>query len=371
MQQKSTLYGSGEKHRPLPLTLHSSFFSLSCECAHPQTSTSNTINCQSYSNQSGTNTPTVENDSVYANGVNNDYPCHCQPCYEQGEPGQNYPYPYQYYPEYSVEYDYAQVEMCVEEATSHSGKHRRHHHHHGNHSKGSRAKSTPSKHPTTPTEKSLTNKSDYESNGSAHPSSDTVSLSHKSKHTINKRKCCRGARASRICVIFAFIFFILGAIAAFFCWPRTPLVSMGSAVESGDDPVNWGTDQHPMLHSSWIVNATFDNSQNWIPTHITGLDFYMKDSLTLRQFGWGTQGPMVFAPRKIISQQLRLTVEYSASSTTDPTFQNLYRACGPQKKGDPPSLNVVLHMSFHFWGIMWVPTVAITPPTGGFICPLN
>ncbi|KAI7872021.1 hypothetical protein BDF14DRAFT_1755381 [Spinellus fusiger] len=186
-----------------------------------------------------------------------------------------------------------------------------------------------------------------------------------------KRKCCHRSRVSRACVIFAFIFIALGSIAAFFCWPRTPLVTMGNAIVSGDDPTSWGIEQRPSLRSTWLVNVTFDNNQNWIPTHLTKLGFNMMDSLTFRQFAWGVHGPMVFQPRKITSFQLKLTVDYSVASAIDPTYQNLYKACGTQKNGENPSLNVILHMDFHFFGFMWVPTLSITPPTGGFLCPLN
>ncbi|KAG0166217.1 hypothetical protein DFQ30_007449 [Apophysomyces sp. BC1015] len=187
------------------------------------------------------------------------------------------------------------------------------------------------------------------------------------KHQQRRQRCLGG----RICVFIAFLAILLGGIAAFICWPRTPLVWMSGGAEAVNDPADWGPDTHPWLHATWQVNITLDNRQNWIPTHLTKLEFDIADSLTLRKFAWSKAGPLTLAPQTITPLRLVFDVNYDTSTLTDTTFQNLYHACGPQKMGTPPALNVVLHVAFHIFGIPWTPTVTVTPPTGGFLCPAN
>lgn len=172
--------------------------------------------------------------------------------------------------------------------------------------------------------------------------------------------CCRSRTHSRICVFFFFFICILGAIAAFFCWPRTPRVSMGGGADSLSGAPDWWAGERqplpspdtpipsrPSLRATWQINVTLDNRDNWIPTHIKKLDFVIVDSLTLAKFAWAsTPSVLELAPGTISPISLTFNVNYQAADRTDPTFQNLYNACGPLSESKQrPALNVLLRVT--------------------------
>ncbi|KAI8364839.1 hypothetical protein EDC96DRAFT_510562 [Choanephora cucurbitarum] len=187
------------------------------------------------------------------------------------------------------------------------------------------------------------------------------------KTTRQKEKGC--GRHARLCVVLTFCVFVLGAIAAFVCMPRTPLVSMAGTAESLSGAPEWTS--APSMRATWRINVTLDNRPNWVPTHLTKLDFEMVDSLTLVNFAWATTGPIVLSPGTITPISLVIHVNYQTADVTNPTFQNLYNACGPlsETKKEKPSLNVLLKVSFHIFGILWTPLVTATPYNGGVLCP--
>jgi hypothetical protein len=103
----------------------------------------------------------------------------------------------------------------------------------------------------------------------------------------------------------------------------------------------------PSLRATWQINVTLDNRDNWIPTYLTRLDFVIVDSLTLSKFAWAsTASSMVLAPGIISPLSLTFNVNYQAPDRTDPTFQNLYNACGPlaDSTAKRPALNVLLRV---------------------------
>jgi hypothetical protein len=180
---------------------------------------------------------------------------------------------------------------------------------------------------------------------------------------IKKKKCCfccfRSNTTSRSIVFFIFLLCVLGAVASFFCWPRTPRVSMGGGAETlnGLPPDWWAGERTPIpsqdntaiparpsLRATWQINVTLDNRDNWIPTYIRSLDFVIMDSLTLAKFAWASTSTMVLQPNTILPISLTFNVNYQAPDNMDPTFQNLYNACGPLKKSNDqrPALNVLL-----------------------------
>ncbi|KAL7326766.1 hypothetical protein PS15p_209051 [Mucor circinelloides] len=198
--------------------------------------------------------------------------------------------------------------------------------------------------------------------------------------------CCRSRAHSKLCVFFFFFICVLGAIATFFCWPRTPRVSMGGGADSLSGAPDWWAGERqplpppdtpipsrPSLRATWQINVTLDNRDNWIPTHITKLDFVIVDSLTLAKFAWAsTPSALELAPGTISPISLTFNVNYQAADRTDPTFQNLYNACGPLSDSKQrPALNVLLRVSFHIFGIVWTPLVTATPYTGGILCPIK
>lgn len=178
-----------------------------------------------------------------------------------------------------------------------------------------------------------------------------------------RRRCClccfHSNTTSRTIVFFMFSIFILGAITAFFCWPRTPRIYMGGGATAvnGIGPDWWAGERlpiseqdntiipsRPSLRGTWQINMTLDNRDNWIPTHIRSLEFVLMDSLTLAKFAWASSSTMILQPKTISPISLTFNVNYQAPDNTDPTFQNLYIACGPLKSPNSqrPALNVLL-----------------------------
>lgn len=177
----------------------------------------------------------------------------------------------------------------------------------------------------------------------------------------NRSRCCcfRKNSTSRMIVFLIFFIFVLGAITAFFCWPRTPRISMGGGASSvNNEPPDWWAGERlplsaqdntvipsrPSLRGTWQMNVTLDNRDNWIPTHIRSLEFVLMDSLTLSKFAWASASTMVLQPNTISPISLTFNVNYQAPDNTDPTFQNLYNACGPLKTTNEqrPALKVLL-----------------------------
>ncbi|KAI8090891.1 uncharacterized protein B0P05DRAFT_527835 [Gilbertella persicaria] len=199
----------------------------------------------------------------------------------------------------------------------------------------------------------------------------TSTMIHSTTTSIHQRRTRKCRFHTRLFVFSTFLFIILGAITAFFCWPRTPRVSMDGGADSLE-PLDW-TPMMPSrssLRAAWQINVTLDNRDNWIPTRLTKLDFVMVDSLTQAKFAWAsTNAPIVLAPGTISPISLTFNVNYQAADRNDPTFQNLYHACTADKERH--SLNVLLRVSFHIFGLLWTPLVIATPYTGGVLCPIN
>ncbi|KAI8339636.1 hypothetical protein BC941DRAFT_468904 [Chlamydoabsidia padenii] len=185
-----------------------------------------------------------------------------------------------------------------------------------------------------------------------------------------KRKC---AIAKGLVYLF-FLMIILGGIATFFCWPRTPMVVMDSHAERQGAATTWATtpEKRPWMEATWLMNITLDNRDNFIPTRLTRMEMTIVDSLTQNPFATAVLEDLAVAPKMlVVLSHTVFHVHYSARSDSDTTWQDLYRACGPQLKqgAERPSLNVNMKIVFHFLGIIWTSTVNASPPSGGFVCP--
>ncbi|ORZ18719.1 hypothetical protein BCR42DRAFT_449866 [Absidia repens] len=190
------------------------------------------------------------------------------------------------------------------------------------------------------------------------------------------------SKRQRKCVIakglvyIVFLMIILGGIATFFCWPRTPMVVVGSHAErqNAQQGTTWATtlEKRPWMEATWLMNITLDNRDNWIPTRLTRMEMTMVDSLTQNAFATASLDDLALAPKTlVVLPNIVFHARYSARSDSDTTWQDLYRACGPQQKqgADRPSLNINMKIVFHFLGIIWTSTVNASPPSGGFLCP--
>ncbi|KAI9313247.1 hypothetical protein BX666DRAFT_1981132 [Dichotomocladium elegans] len=196
-----------------------------------------------------------------------------------------------------------------------------------------------------------------------------------------RRYTSRRRTSRRIIILIAFAaVIIIAAIVTFFCWPRTPqirLAAQGAGARSRhpDDATDWGPDQqHPYLRTSWLINVTLDNHENFITTHVSRLDLVLSDQDTLKPFARASAENLVLLPRQEKLLNLVFDVEYETPSLKDPTFEHLYNACGPQKISAtaPPALNITLQAIFDIPGIAWKPTVIMDSPlANGFQCPNN
>ncbi|CAO3691682.1 unnamed protein product [Umbelopsis ramanniana] len=188
---------------------------------------------------------------------------------------------------------------------------------------------------------------------------------------VKKRKlpksCC--GISFFICIPFWTVFIIAAALIWYFCWPRTPTLSFGDASVK-DGPV-WGPDTNPALQSDWYVNITIDNSANWVPTRINNIAFNVLDTNTQQFVGHGNTNSFTLPGRSIQTLNVTVSINYTASSTTDQTFTDLYSACGPQKVGDSPPLSIDFQAVFDIWGIVWHPVAIVSPGPDGFNCPLS
>lgn len=186
-----------------------------------------------------------------------------------------------------------------------------------------------------------------------------------------------------VCVI------LLGAMLAFICWPRTPKIRLAAAGRRRQDE-DWGPDQqHPWLRTLWLVNVTLDNRENFVPTRILRLDLVMSDQVTRQAFASSSARDLTLMPRTDTMIQMLFDVNYETPSVSDPTFEHLYSACGPQKISavSSPTLNITLQVmmsypallklgihyiyfkaTFEILGIAWKPTIESALPNG-FRCP--
>jgi hypothetical protein len=164
----------------------------------------------------------------------------------------------------------------------------------------------------------------------------SADLPPRSKKRKLPKSCC--GFSFWICIPFWIGFAIVVTIIWYFCWPRVPNLSFGDASVK-DGPV-WGPDTNPSLQSDWYVNITIDNSENWIPTRINNIVFNVLDTNTQKFVGGGNTNAFTIPGRSIQTLNVTVSINYTASSTTDQTFTDLYSACGPQKVGAPPPLSI-------------------------------
>ncbi|KAF7728649.1 hypothetical protein EC973_005686 [Apophysomyces ossiformis] len=172
-------------------------------------------------------------------------------------------------------------------------------------------------------------------NNNARPPLPSLTDLHKIQGRTDKSSIHR-----RVLIQLCILLLVVISLVIFFCWPRCPhllLTSHATAIL----PVEWGPDTaHPSMNALWLINATLDNRQNWIPTHIAQIDLTLTDNVTHQAFGWATQNQLLLQPRTTSDIQMMVQVHYDATSQQDPTFQHLYQACGPLNIATPSALNV-------------------------------
>lgn len=164
----------------------------------------------------------------------------------------------------------------------------------------------------------------------------STDLPRRSKKRNLPKSCC--GISCRVCIPIWIALAIVVVLVWFFCWPRVPVLTLGSATVK-DGPV-WGPNDKPSLQSDWFVNITIDNTANWVPTRINDIAFNVLDTNTQQVVGTGNTNALTLPGRSVQILNLTVAINYTATSQTDQTFTDLYSACGPQKMGAPPQLSI-------------------------------
>lgn len=190
-----------------------------------------------------------------------------------------------------------------------------------------------------------------------------------------KKGTCCGYIRYRTLAVLIFIFTAIIVVIWYFVWPRVPNLILDDIDNIGTIQVITNTTDKSMS-TTWRLNLTADNTNNWVPTRISSIDLFITDDKTQQQFGNGTKGFFILPPRKKSNIEMDMSIYYESSNTNDTTFQDLYNACGVQVTSNIPSLdnqqdvlNVTLHVLFHISGIAWSTTRLM--PIQGLVCPTS
>ncbi|ORZ22159.1 hypothetical protein BCR42DRAFT_405615 [Absidia repens] len=202
------------------------------------------------------------------------------------------------------------------------------------------------------------------------------------KHMISKEAPLEGFwYCHRGCLLLCIFFFILVlGFLLFLVWPRVPLLRIeGASVVSPVEIVQTqqGWMENVMFTTSWLVNVTVDNRQNYIPTRLNKVQLIVKDAVTNALVGKGTHNDdnMDWVLMDGIStMSLLVTVNYQARDMSDTTFLDLAHACH-RTAADLPATSLPLHFWFtlYMFGFDWLgftPTIIATPASSGFFCPV-
>ncbi|KAI8093315.1 uncharacterized protein BX664DRAFT_384764 [Halteromyces radiatus] len=236
--------------------------------------------------------------------------------------------------------------------------------------------------------------------------------------------CCQGRLSWRwVCFILTCFMLCIGGVLLFICLPRLPIVTMAPTADTfGQESADWGPPLHPFYRTTWQLNLTLDNHPNFIPLHLVQMDLVLfihpsnnsassnPDTIPINStinanktttnhitepsfmtsytnnsiinddgqgipFAWSTLPAMTLwtdGQPQVVRTLFHIDYVATTSNLTDPTFAQLYSACGPHLINNPPALNLSLHITFHLLHYLWLPTMTIYPSDGnGLICPTN
>lgn len=189
----------------------------------------------------------------------------------------------------------------------------------------------------------------------------------------------------RGCLLLCLFFFIviLGFLL-FLVWPRVPLLriegtSIVTPVEIVQTQQGWM--QNVMFTTTWLVNVTVDNRQNYIPTRLNKVQVIVKDAVTNALVGKGSHydGGGGDATTDLVlmdgisTVSLLVSVNYQARDMSDATFLDLVHACHRNVNDLPSSLPLHFWITLYMFGFDWLgftPTIIATPASSGFFCPV-
>lgn len=181
--------------------------------------------------------------------------------------------------------------------------------------------------------------------------------------------CC-----SRSCIVIAcFGLLVCVSVVLAFIWPRLPLMQIeGSSV--WQSPYVSFNPSATNYEASWTLDVSTDNRNNYVPITAVIVDTFVRHSLTGTVLGRGQVQNVVFHPTSRYNMPLPIDIGYQ-SKPDDPLMKQLISACGPGTKGNTTqSLELDFGITIHIWGLSYFgykPTVTLTPPAGGFVCPFS
>ncbi|KJA24009.1 hypothetical protein HYPSUDRAFT_39124 [Hypholoma sublateritium FD-334 SS-4] len=154
------------------------------------------------------------------------------------------------------------------------------------------------------------------------------------------------------CAVALVIAFTLPRVPAFGFNVESPLVnatgSWATAVATGFAP--------SVANFSFPAFASLqaDTSSNFLPVKFTSLQATVFDLVTNRQVGTGNFGKFTLPAKEFPDIMLPLNFTYSASNSSDQTFQNWYTACNNKAlhvDGSRPPLKFRLVLDMHIFGL--------------------
>jgi hypothetical protein len=163
------------------------------------------------------------------------------------------------------------------------------------------------------------------------------------------------SRSSIVMICFA-VLVCLSVLLAFI-WPRLPLFQIsGSSLSYSPQVVrNSAMTKYAV---GWNLDVSVDNRNNYLPTSIVNMDIFARHS----------------ASGIIYNMSLPLNIEYE-SKPDDPVMHDIFAACGPgPRTNETHVLQVHFGVKVSIWGLSYFgynPTVILTPPAGGYVCPYS
>jgi hypothetical protein len=183
--------------------------------------------------------------------------------------------------------------------------------------------------------------------------------------------CSSCPRSSIVIVLFGLIVCI--SITLAFIWPRLPLLQLQGASLALGPTVTYNPSATTYV-ASWNLDIAIDNRNNYVPVTAVVIDTFVRHSLTGTIFGRGQQNNVVLRPVSQYKMMLPIDINYQAKPD-DGVMNQILASCGPGPKlNTTQSLEVDFGITVHIWGLSYFgyrPTITLTPPAGGFMCPFK
>ncbi|SNX85900.1 uncharacterized protein MEPE_04609 [Melanopsichium pennsylvanicum] len=211
----------------------------------------------------------------------------------------------------------------------------------------------------------------------------TRTAKRRKKRSNRKRRChlwvsgqdhLWGWLSPRVAVFIAFFILVALGVMLFFVIPRVPTFAFlstnpvvaipnGASMQVNHSPTNFSMQMGFNLRAS--------NLNGWIPSHATHLNMEVTDLNTYQKVGKGELDSISFQQRGNTLFQFPVEFSYVSLNTSgDATFQDFYKACGPNYDGVVrPTLNLAIKLSMKISGL--IGTKVTNTQLGNVVCPFT